>query len=560
MTAIVKNKFRLINAKNFKALFNSDINPETLKDNYYMFIGKSMPWHLDEYPDTPVDSLESDTDIWDNMLSVKRITDNDITLCIPRHDWKSGEVYTQYNSNDSDLTKHPLNEADKKSWYVLNSDFDLFICLSNNNGVESTVKPEYSTSSPIFETGDGYVWQYLTSLTTVQINNFLSNNWIPIKNTPDTDDYESNYTRRQNAKIYIQQNCTGMIASATVVNPGYNYINIMSGTAYADAGSSTIITQTTIFAPGFDGIASYLERSAIYIGDKKYTIASCALSGLNYVITTVEALPAEGIPANTQYIIGPNLNITGDGAGEIVCIPTIVDGSISNVRIVNNESNKDFTYANCEIIPGGTGGIGGSIKLNITPLNGLGVDIESDLNAYYVMCRTNLEYQVEDFPISNDYRQIGIIHNAFDNNNTMLVSDTACATQILEVLITELGPDADNDYNKAFLPDAQLISLQNNAKGYIVDYEYLGEDVLTDNNIDNVAHTAQISYIQNSTTGKLLFEEGQEISANGSKAKILSVIPSEIAHEKGDLLYFENRRPILRAPDQIEEIKTIIEF
>lgn len=557
MTAIVKNKFRLTNAKNFKNTFNNSTDVSTLVDNYYMFVGKSLPWSLDEYPDTPVDTLDSNNDIWDNMLSLKRITDASVSLCIPRKDWISGKVYTQYNSNDGELTEHPTNTNDNESWYVLNSDFDLFVCICNNNNALSTVKPEYSSASPLITTSDGYIWQYLTSLTTLQINNFLSNNWIPVKNTPNTDDLESNYDRRISAKQYASQH-PGSILSATVTNNGSQYYNvIVDGTAHTTA-ANTITTDTYVLGTLSSTTAQNFVGSTLYIKNKKYSIASCLLINNQYVFTTQEQIGATEIITPSAFSVGPNLNISGDG-GEVLCIPKISNGQLVSVQVVSDSQNKNYTYAECTVISGGTGGIGAQVKINIAPKLGLGYDIESDLNAYFVMCRTALNYGVEDFPISNDYRQIGILHNAIDSSATggdvLLTSNTACATKIITFEIT--GLNSYNDYEKAFLPD-ELISASNGAAGYVVDYSYEGSSTSEGTTV----YIGKLSYFQNKSSGKKFdFSLNQTItSASGSTAVITNITPSEIVHNKGDILYIENRRPILRSPDQIEEIKTIIEF
>ena len=47
---------------------------------------------------------------------------------------------------------------------------------------------------------------------------------------------------------------------------------------------------------------------------------------------------------------------------------------------------------------------------------------------------------------------------------------------------------------------------------------------------------------------------------SGTQATITGITLEEVKKFEGEILYLENRRPILRSPDQIEDIKAIIEF
>jgi hypothetical protein len=76
--------------------------------------------------------------------------------------------------------------------------------------------------------------------------------------------------------------------------------------------------------------------------------------------------------------------------------------------------------------------------------------------------------------------------------------------------------------------------------------------------------TGTLTYIQNTQTGYGNFTAGQTLQGTQSitpfTATISSVINEEVRKGFGEMLYLENRRAVLRAPDQIEDIKAIIEF
>ena len=65
----------------------------------------------------------------------------------------------------------------------------VYLCLDNNNGALSVSPPKGTSPNPI-TTSDGYVWQYIYSITgTMQM--FLTNKWLPVPRhltTKDVDD------------------------------------------------------------------------------------------------------------------------------------------------------------------------------------------------------------------------------------------------------------------------------------------------------------------------------------------------------------------------------------
>ena len=67
MAAIITEKFRLHNAKEFKQSATETGNA------MYMFIGRPLSWTDDSNPPTPVDSLNDEYDAYANMTALKMI-------------------------------------------------------------------------------------------------------------------------------------------------------------------------------------------------------------------------------------------------------------------------------------------------------------------------------------------------------------------------------------------------------------------------------------------------------------------------------------------------------
>ena len=56
------------------------------------------------------------------------------------------------------------------------------------------------------------------------------------------------------------------------------------------------------------------------------------------------------------------------------------------------------------------------------------------------------------------------------------------------------------------------------------------------------------------------FQTAEDVTCDGSTATVTSLTAGEFKPYSGTLLYVENRSPVVRASDQTEDIKLIIEF
>ena len=193
MAAIVTNKFRLNNAEQFYESFSE------ASTSYYLFVGRPQPWTdttpfgggTDSAPPTPLDNVDDEYMYFRDMLAAKRIAAADIQYAIPRHNWTTGTVYdyyrgdygAQWSSTASDIVKTVNNGtnlwASTTLFYVLTSTNNVYKCMSNNGGVASTVEPT-GTANAEYSTGDGYWWKYMYSLTTTQITDFLTADFMPV--------------------------------------------------------------------------------------------------------------------------------------------------------------------------------------------------------------------------------------------------------------------------------------------------------------------------------------------------------------------------------------------
>lgn len=172
MASVYSKNLEIFNARNFIETIS-----QTGESNVYLTFGKSVPWENDTSPPTPDTSTVSYVDVWRNMIGGKKITGNDVSLCIPRFNWTYGTVYTQY---DDRLDSKDLKNSTTQ-FYVITDQFNVYKCLYNNNGAESTVKPTLTPITGVFQTQDKYIWKYMYSISTQDQLKFTTSEFIPIK-------------------------------------------------------------------------------------------------------------------------------------------------------------------------------------------------------------------------------------------------------------------------------------------------------------------------------------------------------------------------------------------
>jgi hypothetical protein len=157
-----------------------------------------------------------------------------------------------------------------------------------------------------------------------------------------------------------------------------------------------------------------------------------------------------------------------------------------------------------------------------------------------------LEYDdgTGDFPVDNDYRRIMLIRDPF-NFGTTVVSTATTLKATKELTI--------NTAVSTFLEDEIITGGTSGAVGRIINIAVGGS-------------TTTIRYIQLSEDAGNVngadFATAEVITGTTSlSAGTISALSNpEVEPFSGDVLYVENRRLINRAPDQIEDIKIIVEM
>lgn len=621
MVAIIKNNFRLQNAKEFLRNFSVSVTDK----NFYLFVGKPLPWrapvgqsnnvtisssNADLYPPLPEDTIFGEGRVWDEMLGLKKISANDVTLVIPRSDWKPRTIFAVFDDSDAQLYHRPTLEDVQKArnstsaaeiadpslgyrkagnFYVLNGLNELFVCLSNNNGGISLVEPMRAgdptnlVTSPV----DNYVWKYITSITSGDAVKFLTDAWIPIKNV--TTDNGTGQLQVQNAAKAGE--VLGVVTTNTSVpgetpaifpnvydglitilpsenNPGKEATVVTSpeSTQNAYTGYQLHVTNTTTGT-------NYIFNISSYVVDE--------LSGQNRLLIDGDFI-SSGFSVSNQYTckILPKLTIYSNGTIPPVVVPVVDSGSKQIVGATVTNSGENATFVSIEVERPVVGTPGTSIlpqiRAIVAPLSGLGKNPEKDLGAFYVMVSSQIKYDegtdqessttqphLADFPVKNDYRQIGILQNARKNDGSLTpplcTENTLRATKRIRVQFfseSTLGITGDPGFKADEELDLRDAGGNSIGKLKAIDFKFFNRDTETD------AYVGEITFVQTTDTKYRVPAIANQVVglSTGASAAVIQVHDEELKKFEGEILYIENRRPVLRSVDQIEDIKTIIEF
>ena len=298
MAAIVTNKFRIHNSEQFSESF-SEASPNV----YYLMLGRPQAFATSTRPDgrtenegsdtsplTPIDSVDNEFYTFDDAIAAKKITASNVSYVIPRRNWATGTVYDMYRNDygrritGTTTTKTSTSGASNlwdATFYVLSSTFNVYKCLDNNSGANSTVEPT-GTSNSVLSTADGYKWKYMYTLSAAQQVNFLSTDFMAV--------------------------ATNSTVSAAAVNGALDVITVKTGgTGYTTSGASATgtITSVPIRGDGSSGACTVTIASGVV------TSVTITTAGTGYTygyIRNADILSqggGTGSGAELDVIIGP---------------------------------------------------------------------------------------------------------------------------------------------------------------------------------------------------------------------------------------------------------------
>lgn len=319
MKTLTTNNFKVELAKEIYDMLDLGINnslPPSRKKFFYAVLARQSPWTNEQDPPQPTEGTNCYNIISRNSLYAKRLNNSDASFVTRRIDWKSGTVYDAYADQSCNFT----NELD---FYVLTSTYEVFKCLDNNGGVPSIEEPNITLSTtsleePYIQTSDGYKWKYLYTLTSKQIQKYLTPEWMPVTKN----------------KFVSAAAINGSIDVVKVINSGNNYVN---GT-----------TQSIITVTG-DGSGAVFKANVVGGQIKNVTIQN---RGSNYTyadLSVTDVTGGTGSGAQLQVSISPQNGHGFDPVYELNANALLFDCDFSgddNVFLSDNDYRQVYLLVN----------------------------------------------------------------------------------------------------------------------------------------------------------------------------------------------------------------------
>ena len=418
MAAIITEKFRTHNAKQFKEDFSS---AETASSTY-IFIGRSFAWPNDAVPTAPANSVGEELDAWSDMIALKKVPNSDVTHGLVRYNWTTNTTYDEYQHDVSATNTSTATSASNiydSRFYVMTEEYNVYKCIrtgrdSDGAVVASSVKPTGTSSTTLLTladsgagTGRGYVWKYMYSISASDVIKFVTNDFIPVK---------------------------------------------------------TIGAQSEIYGTGTNGA---LGTVATDDSTAQYDVEKDAVDGgANHAVVT---------SAGSGYTDGTYANVAIDGDGSLGKVSVHVSsGAITHATVTTVGSGYRRATIDVAGISGIGGGSSGVIKVIVSPIIGHGADPVEELGGNYIIINSRFEFGEGggDFPTDNDFRRIGLVQDPFKNGTTIIGSDTSMTaySQMTLSSVTGLSPDdliTDSSSDVAGTAVSRIVSINGTVVSHI---------------------------------------------------------------------------------------------
>jgi hypothetical protein len=485
---------------------------QAVYNNLYMSIGKPTAWLNDANPPTPEDSIGYGYTVKTATIAMKKVSKPDMTLAIPRINWTANRVYTMY--------EHDLAEEIIPNSYVITegmNQYNVYKCINNQKfvddstttiAVQSTVKPTSTSVSEIETTADGYKWKFMYSISLADSLKFLTKDYIPV-NTIQYLPTDSNSA--EGVQWQVQQ--------AALTSPGHiSNVKIMpnevNGAVTGGVGYLANITRT--------GKTIATSTSTFTIDSVDPAIADYT----GYHVADISKTPVEQRKITGWVVTGTSVAVT-------------VDAALSG-------------GADCSIIvaPGIT-----------TTGNGSG------FNAYGIVSNGGLQGKISQFVITNKGTNYTSITSAtVDTTNIPALSsgvENVNACKVKPIISPENGHGFD--------------AIEELGGYYIMIAMRLEYDEQHTRPNDSAVDTTKVMFPVSGTSAVF-----RQIAIVADPVERTSLIPAtnvsyrgpaysgewgeefettfDVESGSGKVLYTENRQPVSRAIDQIEDIKVVFEF
>jgi hypothetical protein len=484
----------------------------------------------DEAPPTPDDSYQNIYyDIWRNIMSLKKVQTSDVSHVATRYDWANNQFYYQFDDLDPELYG--------QRFYTYTTDDNVYKCIDNNRGANSTVMPT-GTGTSLINTADGYRWKYMYTVSAGEALKFRTSQHIPVK-TLSANDGSSQWTVQQNALA----SGNGAIFHVHVLSNGHSYLST-SNTFQTVTNTTWMKLKTT--ASAIDGT---------YVGSGLFISEGAASGQLRKIVkywganNTLIVNSAFTVTPNTtsRYVISPLVTIRGDSGGTSASratayVSNTYNGQVRKITMINY--GRSYSTANVAITANSSFGFGAAAHPIISPLGGHGSDPVDELYGTTVMVNVRtIGAESNTFTTNNDFRIIGLLGNPLLANGSYANGSVIDQSTRINVELV----------NGDFRADELITGQTSGAKARLVYFA-------NSNSARSKGTLKVIRVTKNGTGGGFRTGEIVRGSTSGLTANVVSVTAPALKPFSGFLLYTENREPVFRDPAQTEDFKLTITF
>lgn len=511
-------KTRIYTAQRFKDSFVKDIDNHT----GFVFIGKSQEYAVANTIDTIQDTLVDEKTVWQNMIAAKKMTPGDVEMVIPRYTWAANTVYQQFD--DTVEIADLITANTQEPMYVRNSEGNVYKCLRNNLGSDSTDEPtgDYNSANGVIRTSDDYIWKYLYNVK--DSSKFLDNDWMPV---PGTSYRSSNATEFGLNDINL---IDGGLYNIIVTNGGNNYVHT------ATTVSAFTIGQTYL---GVTSTANLVSNMLVQgTGILSGTYITSISEELNRVYLSDATTGSGGGASNTVNFL-TRIVIDGDGTGVATTVVLDANNKIEDIQVTSD--GVGYTRANVIIYGSGTG----AQARAVLPIKfGHGYSPMYELGAKDVMIvkRIGDVDATENGTISTttSFRQYGLLMDPHKYGDTEDVKYANANTVMSQTTNVTLLSGSDYELDEFIYQGTESTPT---FQGYLNSQDS-GNNVIK---LTNVYGTIDIGAL---ITG----------ANSGISRPVVSLKTPDLQPYTGDLLYVTNVAKVERAVGQSEEIKFVIKF
>lgn len=510
--------------------------------NTYLGIGRPVTW-TSSIPPQPIETTDYVNETFRNLVSLKKVTASDINLVIPRIDWTTGTVYSEYAAN---LELYTTSSLTALSGYSNTTSIG-----GTANSLSGDSSTNYSSSLTVGDkiliqgTGSESAPVVIKEIVSITNTKFLT------VNSAFAQSYTSNVVYKyiendiQYANKFYVRNTKDQIFKCLSNNSGAASTQMPEIKIDGSLPESAFITTSDNYKWKYmytipSGMKEKFFTSQWMPVVSESNVTNAAIDGRLSIFKVISG--GAGYQSGGSTSSATIITVTGDGS-DANLTAVVSSGVITGINILNPGSGyttATLTFTDPTKLPATATA---NVLAIIEPQNGNGYDPFYELGAKSIMFSVNLEgTENATIPTTNasdifDYRQISLIKNPKSNTNTFLSGTNYKVASVINVV----SPPSDFRMDETVYQGTTLETSTYSAT--VVNWDSSNNQIWVNNQVGTFSATAPIKG-----------------TVQTSSVSTLSMITPEYDLFTGEVLYIENREPVLRSSSQTEQVKVILTF